>query len=272
MADTRPSACSGLKTFAVVLAAAASIFLTLPSPVRAGAEDRLVVGLKAFRDGFHDLAAKELRAFLEASPGDPRRADVLYVLAQAEIARENWPGAREPLEELAKGGGDRAREGQYWLGWVALKQGKKVEAARDLDRYLAEPGGDRRADALYLAADLSREAGDPAGAAKRLGDFLRENPGDSRRGAAWAGWVDALLASEQAAPARDAAKSALADPAVTASPDVLERVALRGAEASRKANDPGGEVRFWSVLAQGAKSQALRDRARYREDNRKFRD
>ena len=48
------------------------------APARAASvQDRLTVGLKAYRDGFHDLASKELRAFLAAAPADPRRPDVL---------------------------------------------------------------------------------------------------------------------------------------------------------------------------------------------------
>ncbi|MHB8765747.1 MAG: tetratricopeptide repeat protein, partial [Deferrisomatales bacterium] len=197
------------------------------------AQERLVVGLKAFQDGFHDLAAKELRAFLQAVPADPRRAEVLRVLARAEVARKNWAGARSAYEELAAGKGPGARQARYDLAWVLAQEGKGDAALARLDAYLAEPGGDRRADALVLAARLGREA-DPAGAARRLGEFLAAAPGDPRRAVAWAEAVELRLAAGDPAGARDAARQAVADPAVRASPAAHEAVALAGAEASRR--------------------------------------
>jgi tetratricopeptide (TPR) repeat protein len=230
-----------------------------------GGRDRLVIGLKAFRDGFHDLAAKELRAFLKAAPDDPRRLEILFILSRIEIAKENWPGARRVLEEITRGEGPRAREAPYWIGWVLAKEGNRQGALELLDAYLQEPGGERRADALVLAAELAREEGDLAGAANRLAAHIEEAPKDPRRPAVWLELLRALKDSGQVARARDTARRALADPAVGRDSAVLEAVALAGIDAARAASDPGAEAAFWAALAAGAASQPLRLRARFEE-------
>lgn len=234
------------------------------APPRAPGHDRLVVGLKAFQDGFHDLAAKELRAFLAAAPGDPRRAEVLAVLAQAELLREDWPGARHSLGELAGAGGPGAREAPYWLGWVAAREGKHAEALGHLDAYLGQEGGDHRADALYLAGDLARRLDRPGAAAGRFARFLETAPADPRRASAWLGLVEARAGDDPAA-AREAARRALAEQEVAADAPAAEALALAGIEAARRSAEPASEAAFWAFLAGRARDGALRQRSRYEE-------
>ncbi|MEW6489238.1 MAG: hypothetical protein AB1578_15125, partial [Thermodesulfobacteriota bacterium] len=233
-------------------------------PPRSPGQDRLVVGLKAFEDGFHDLAAKELRAFLTAAPGDPRRAEVLAVLAQAELLREDWPGARQALGELAAAGGPGAREAPYWLGWVAAREAKLAEALGHLEAYLGQEGGDHRADALYLAGDLARRLGKAAVAAGRFARFLETAASDPRRPSAWLGLVEARAGDDPAA-AREAARRALAEPGVAADAPAAEALALAGIAAARGSGDPASEAPFWAFLAGRARDGALRQRARYEE-------
>lgn len=263
---TRPTGPTGAPRRLAVAAVALLLLAGAPgtSQTQAPAQSRLVVGLKAFQDGFHDLAAKELRAFLAAAPGDPRRAEVLAVLAQAELLREDWPGARQALGELAAAGGPGARDAPYWLGWVAAREGKPSEALNHLDAYLSREGGDYRADALYLAGDLARRLGRPGVAAGRFARFLETAPLDSRRPSAWLGLVDARAEDDPAA-ARETARRALAEPGVAADAPAAEALALAGIEAARGSGDPAAEAAFWGFLAGRARDGALRQRARYEE-------
>lgn len=231
-----------------------------PAARAASPQDRLAVGLKAYRDGFHDLASTELRAFLRAAPGDPRRADALEVLAHAEMARSDWKGARSALEELRAAGGAPAREAGYWLGWVAARAGSPGDALALLDRYLEAKDGDHRADALFLAAELSAGVEGPQRRAERCERFLREAPGDRRRPAAWAGRVEGSRASGPGA-VRSVVAAALADPGLRGDAAALEAVALAGVEAARQQGDPDGEAALWAALAAGAGDRGLRGRA-----------
>ncbi len=262
---TRLTCLTGRSRVAVAAAVLLLLVGAAPRLARsAGAQDRLVVGLKAFQDGFHDLAAKELRAFLAAAPQDSRRPDVLYVLAQAELARGERSGARKVLEELAAAPGPRAAEAQYWLGWLATQEAKPAEALERLDRYLGAGGGERRTDALFLAGEAALSLGRGPAAADRFSRFLEAASGDPRRPAAWAGLVQAQAGAEPAS-ARDAARRALAAPEVQADQAAVEAVALAGVESARGAKDPASEAAFWAALATAARDGALRQRARHEE-------
>ncbi len=251
--------------FGLCLVLGASLLLsgapggTVPARA-ASSQDRLTVGLKAYRDGFHDLASKELRAFLAAAPADPRRPDVLRVLAQVEMARSDWKAARAVWEEVRALGGPSGREAGYWLAWVASRAGEGKEALALLDRYLGAKGGERRVDALFLAAELSEGVEPPARRAERYGAFLKGAPGDPRRAVAWAGRVSATRPAGAGA-VRAAVGDALADAALRAEPEALEAVVLAGVEAARQQGDPAGEAGLWAALAAGAGDRQVRARA-----------
>lgn len=265
-----PSATRGTPRRLAAVAGAALLFLAgagtswAQMATKGSARDRLVVGLKAFQDGFHDLAAKELRAYLGAVPDDLRRADLLYVLAQADFAREDWAGARQALGELTAAGGHRAREAGYWLGWLSSREGDAIQALEHLDGYLLASGGEHRGDALQLAGDLALRLGRTAEAADRFSQFLEVAPSDPRRPAAWLGLVQARVGADPGG-ARDEARRALADPILKADPAAVEAAALSGVDAARRAKDPAAEATFWAVLADAARDEALRERARYEE-------
>ncbi len=242
---------------AVLLAAAV---VPCPEAGAGDARDRLVVGLGAYRDGFYDLAAKELRAYLEAAPEDPRAEGLLDLLARAEIARQNWNGAVWALDRLVERGGQEAR---YRLGWVLARAGEPGRALGALDAYLSGPGGQHRADALFLSAQLALGQGDAGVAGDRAAEFLEAFPADGRRAAAWALRVRAVADGAPPATAVEVASAALGDPAVQSDPAVREAVALAGAAAARRAEDPGEEARFWEALAGFARDPGLRARARY---------
>ncbi len=222
-----------------------------PPPVRAAAgakaDDHLVVGLRAYQDGFYELAAKELRAFLDARPDDPRRGELLDLLFRADLARGDEEAARADLEALAALGGERAPKARYWLGWLALRQGDPAGALEHLEAGLAQGG--EQADARYLAGMAALQAGRPRDALRHLETFLREHPGDPRRPGAWQALVDAAGRARDPAAVVRTARRALADPAVASDPAAAAAVARAGLAAAAAPRD---RASFWRVLAEKA--------------------
>ncbi len=225
------------------------LWAVLPAAALAGAkaDDHLVVGLKAYRDGFYELAAKELRAFLDARPDDPRRGELLDLLFRADLARGDEDAARADLEALAALGGERAPKARYWLGWLALRRGDPAGALVHLEASLAQGG--EQADARYLAGMAALRAGRSRDAVKHLETFLREHPGDPRRARAWQALVEAVGRAGDPAEAVRTARRALADPAVASDPAVAVAVARAGLAA---AAGPRERAAFWRVLAEKA--------------------
>jgi len=225
----------------------------------AGSREHLEVGLKAYRDGFHDLAAKELRAYLEAEPTSPDRAEILDLLFRAELARGNPEGARAALEELARLG---RPEAEYWLGWLAVREGRDEEAVTHLGRYL-KTGGERAADARLLAARSSVALGRWKEAPAHYRAFLAAAPrDDSRRAAAWLGLVKTAREAGDPKAVETSARQALADPAVARDRGALRALARAGAAA---ASAPEGRAFFWGRVAELAEAPAERAEARYEQ-------
>ncbi|WP_025321347.1 tetratricopeptide repeat protein [Deferrisoma camini] len=225
----------------------------------AGSREHLEVGLKAYRDGFHDLAAKELRAYLEAEPSSPDRAEILDLLFRAELARGNPEGARAALEELARLG---RPEAEYWLGWLAVREGRDEEALTHLARYL-KAGGDRVADARLLAARSSAALGRWKEAQAHYRAFLSAAPrDDSRRAAAWLGLVKAAREAGDPKAVETFAREALGDPALAGAREALRGLARTGAAA---ASTPEDRAFFWGRLAASAEDPADRAEALYEQ-------
>lgn len=250
----------------------AVLVLGLWRPARcASPRDHMVVGLKAFQDGFYDLAAKELRAFLEMAPEDPRREDVLALLAQAEIQRQNWPEARAALTLLARGTSEEAREARYTLAWVLHQEARDREALDQLDAYLDSGAEESRVDALYLAAALADDLGEARSAGNRYATFLAEAGGDPRRAAAWVGLIRARDEAGMRDRALKASENAVEDPSVRKDAEALSEAALAGVELARKAGLGSEEVGFWEVLVKGLPAGKLRSRALYELGDAKLR-
>ncbi len=235
---------------------------TAPPATAAQGRDRLIVGLNAFRDGFYDLAVKELRAYLRESPESPRRAELLDLVFRAEVARGNPDGARDVLEELAGLGGRPGREALYWLGWLEVRQGRPAAALDPLERYLASGGGEHRAEARYLAGLAALEAGKPDRAADHFGTYLEEYAAGERRVAAWEGRIRALEELGRVPEAVRVVREALEDPVVGRDPAATERLARLGVRLATSAED---RARFWGIVAERAGRVADRLEARFRE-------
>ncbi len=239
-------------------------FLTVGGGLRAaaGGSDRLVVGLNAFRDGFYDLAVKELRAYLREVPESPRRAELLDLVFRAEMARKNPEGARQALMDLVGLGGWRGREALYWLGWLEIREGRPDRAVEHLETYLERGKGEHRAEARYLAGLAALEAGRPDRAERHFGAYLEEDPAGDRRLAAWEARVRALEQMGRVADAVRCLWEALEDPVVVRDPAAVERLARAGA---RLAPSAGDRARFWALLAERSQRAADRAEARFRE-------
>jgi len=226
----------------------------------AEADERLTVGLKAFQDQFYSLAAKELRGFLAAAPEDPRRTQVLAVLAQAELAQEDWGGARQTLEQWQAAGGD-AEEALYRLAWVAARQEDARAAVAYADQYGKLPRGERAGDVYEWAAATAWQKGAFADAARLYAGFLEKLPGDSRRPAIWAGRIAAL--ERTGAPSQAVlgeVDAALGEGLPEAG--VRARVAQAGIRAARSLGVNRREAALWEVLAEVGGDPTRQRRAR----------
>ncbi len=231
-------------------------------PAAAGGRDRLIVGLNAFRDGFYDLAVKELRAYLQEVPESPRRAELLDLVFRAEVARGNPEGARDVLRVLAGLGGRRGREALYWLGWLDARESRPARALEYLEAYLDAGGGEHTGEARFLAGLVALEAGQPDRAERHFGAYLKEYPAGERRVAAWEARVRAL---ERLGRTRDAVRvlgEALEDPVVARDPAAVARLARAGVRLAVSAEE---RARFWGILAARAERAAERSEARFRE-------
>ena len=231
-------------------------------PAAAGGRDRLVVGLNAFRDGFYDLAVKELRAYLEEVPESPRRAELLDLVFRAEVARGNPEGAREALLRLAELGGPRGREALYWLGWIETRQDRPQTALEYLERYLRADRAEHRAEARYLAGVAALDAGHPDRAELHFRTYLKEFPDGERRLAAWEAWVRVLETLGRTSEAARALREALEDPVVARDPAAVERLGRAGVRLAASAEE---RARFWGILATRAARAGDRAEARFRE-------
>lgn len=244
------------------------LLFAAPAPSLAGddaAKARLEVGLKAFQDGFHGLAVKELAAYLDAAPNDPRRVDILFVLAQAHIASANLRGAQKVLEEIESIGELSLLEGRYWLGWVLAKQEKNDKALQHLKKYIAEEGGSRLFDALILASDLARNLDDLKTASSMLEKFLKQASVDLRRPQVWQIYLRTKIKLGDAGTAKNEALKAANEPWTISKKDDFEAVALLGIEAARLEKAPKIEADLWSLLRKKGSKKELLDRAPFEE-------
>lgn len=226
------------------------LFLLLVGVSGAGAaagDERLTVGLKAFQDQFFSLAVKELRGFLVAAPDDPRRTQVLAVLAQAELAQEDWSAARQTLEQWRAAGGD-AEKALYRLVWVAARQKDAKAAVAYKDQYGKLPRGERAGDVLEWAAAAAWQKDAFADAARLHAEFLEKVPGDARRPAMWAGRLASL--EQTGAPPLAVLREVDAALAEGLAEDAVRvRVAQAGIRAARSLGDHRREAALWQVLA-----------------------
>lgn len=227
-------------------------------------EDRLRVGLNAFQDGFYSLAAKELWVYVDGVPDDSIRSEVLYVLAQAEIAQKRWVQAEKALRTLSSSGTAMNFDDiGYLLGWVLSQEGRKKEALNELIKALEEPQSSRYADAVYLAAEISRDLGDHGQTAKYFALFINSAQGDSRTVSVWPLLIEAHVQAGNFSMAKESALKALLDKAVAATPGIFETAALQGIKAARKSSDEKTESVIWGYLTEGKGGPALAERAHF---------
>ncbi len=238
------------------------IFLAFAPTTRADAEGDLRVGLGAFKDGFFELASKELWSFVESSAGDPRLLDLYSILAQIETERENWELAQKAHAGVVTLGGERGRKSLYRLGEISAHLGDAAGARSRLVRYLNTGDNRFRADAHYLLATVEEGAGDFSKAATALADFLKAaTRDDTRYPVALTRRVELLEKVGDDARTVAEARAALGNIVLTREPKLAERVAVVGIRSAAKVSDFESEGLFWASVSEYATDPELKHRA-----------
>lgn len=146
-------------------------------PVRAGGD--LQFARRLYRDGFYELAAVQLRCFLEEDPSGPEAPEALLLMAHALFKEGRWKEAAEVYGRfLARYPEDIWAGEALWGRALSLsKLGRHLEAAEAfLELYRRIPAGKRAASALLKAAEGLRRAGRPDSALSVLGELERTFP------------------------------------------------------------------------------------------------
>ncbi len=247
----------GVQRSALVLLLAGAIHV--PSALAAPEDDKAYrAGIGFANKGMNDLAATELKKYLEAQP-------------EGTLV----PNAR------------------YTLAVCLVRLGKHGEAASELDRVIAIAGFEFAADARFLRAQCASATGDDAAAIQMLKKLLRENPGFAQADRATELYGEALYRTGKypqaraqledfsskwpksavvdradlfcalaAAGAGDDAKAAeRADALVKRSPNgpYAANAALLGAQCRQRAGDLDGAASLYEVAAKATDEQVKRD-------------
>lgn len=146
-------------------------------PARAG--DDFQFARKLYRDGFYELAAAQLRCFLEEDPSGPDAPEALLLMAHALSKEGRWKEAAEAYGRfLARYPEDIWAGEALWGRALSLsKLGRHLEAAEAfVELYRRIPAGKRAVSALLKAAESFRRAGRPDSALSVLGELERTFP------------------------------------------------------------------------------------------------
>jgi hypothetical protein len=201
----------------------------------------------------HVLAAKELWAFTEEAPGDPRLEEIYFLLAELETSRKQWKRVANALSFLVKGGGARATASAYRLAEVQETLGELKGARDHYLLYLALGGKFNKAHTHWRLAFIERELKDHARAAKEFATFLNvSEKSDNRRIFAWEELVAELVGAGQKKNGLDSILSAVEAPEVKNSAEVLRRLATTGVVLAAELGEPSREAALLQVLAANA--------------------
>jgi TolA-binding protein len=129
---------------------------------RATVDDRLAFAESLLRTGAPAEALRQLDALVKtASPKDPRMADALFLLAQAQEASGNRAAALDTYTRLERQYPNSKQQGAVMLGTARLLQadGKWVEASGLLKRTLNQDDPRLVTEAAYRLGEGLRAAG-----------------------------------------------------------------------------------------------------------------
>jgi len=97
-------------------------------PWRPQPAERLARAQAYLGQAFHVEAIDELRKFLAAEPGSPRRSEAMLKIGIAQVRLKQYDQARETFQGLVKNGSPESHEASVWLARVYLRldQGDKL--------------------------------------------------------------------------------------------------------------------------------------------------
>jgi tetratricopeptide (TPR) repeat protein len=124
-----------------------------------------------------DLGPDAQAALAKAHQLDPMNDSVLYLLARANIALQNWQTAYDLFKELSARVPTFA-PAYYAMGWLDVRLNRVDDARRQLEKTLSLAPG--LTGARYELAQLALDNGELDSAEKLLEDILRRNPDDAK--------------------------------------------------------------------------------------------
>jgi len=138
-------------------------------------EAKLALATRAFEDGFHDVAARQIEEALRDGVS-PALSNQLFLMAgRCYLALERFSNAVEALQLVrrdARTPGIYA-DAQYWLGWVYERQNDTPRALFSYEAALSEPRtGAFSHDAALAAARIYLSRDEPARAYSVLSNVL----------------------------------------------------------------------------------------------------
>jgi tetratricopeptide (TPR) repeat protein len=124
-----------------------------------------------------DLGPDAYDALTKAHQLNPMNNSVLYLLARADIALQNWQAAYDLFKELSMRGPTFA-PAHYAMGWLDVRLNRLGDARRQFERSLSLAPG--LTGARYELAQLALENGELDSAEKLLKALLKQNPEDAK--------------------------------------------------------------------------------------------
>ena len=154
--------------------------------------DRLARAQAYLGQAFHVEAIEELRKFLAAEPGSPRRSEAKLKLGIAQVRLKQYEQARETFQGLLKSGSPESREASVWLARVYLRLGQGdnlLELARSTQN--GSLTGEQKGQITLLAGVWLEDQGQFEEAMARYRQVAKSgDPTSQRAEGLWrVGWV-----------------------------------------------------------------------------------
>lgn len=161
-------------------------------PWRPQPAERLARAQAYLGQAFHVEAIEELRKFLAAEPGSPRRSEAKLKIGIAQVRLKQYDQARETFQGLVKNGSPESHEASVWLARVYLRldQGDKLlDLARSSQN--GSLTGEQRGQIILLAGVWLEDQGQFDDAIARYRQVAKSGePASQRAEGLWrVGWV-----------------------------------------------------------------------------------
>lgn len=154
--------------------------------------ERLARAQAYLGQAFHVEAIEELRKFLAAEPGSPRRSEAKLKLGIAQVRLKQYDQARETLHALIKNGSPESHEASVWLARIYLRLGqgdKLLELARSIQN--GSLTGEQKGQITLFAGIWLEDQGQFDDAIARYRQVAKSgDPASQRAEGLWrVGWV-----------------------------------------------------------------------------------